>query len=48
MRSVQAIADRAVLLDKETRGVSAVGTPEQLRKHPPTAFADIFFNGGMR
>ena len=45
MRSVMSIGDRAVLLDKDTKGVAAIGTPDQLKQSPPGTFADRFFNG---
>jgi phospholipid/cholesterol/gamma-HCH transport system ATP-binding protein len=43
MRSVFSIGQRVMLLDKDRRGIAAIGSPEELRAHPPTPFAARFF-----
>jgi phospholipid/cholesterol/gamma-HCH transport system ATP-binding protein len=44
IHSVLSIGHRAVLLDASTRGIDAVGSPRELRAHPPTPFAGRFFH----
>ncbi len=43
MRSVFAIGQRVILLDKERRGIAAIGTPGELRSSPPSELAARFF-----
>jgi phospholipid/cholesterol/gamma-HCH transport system ATP-binding protein len=42
--SVFAIADRAIMLDKETRGIVAEGDPRTLQAHSDNAWVRRFFN----
>ncbi len=43
LASIEAIADRAILLDREVKGVVAEGTPAELRDHPTCDLARRFF-----
>jgi phospholipid/cholesterol/gamma-HCH transport system ATP-binding protein len=43
LQSIFAIADRVIMLDKETRGIIAEGTPQQLKDHPPNETVWRFF-----
>ncbi len=45
IRSVLSIAHRVLLLDKNTKRVSALGTPAELAHDPPTELAARFFEG---
>ncbi|MGE0432373.1 MAG: ABC transporter ATP-binding protein [Planctomycetota bacterium] len=40
--SIMAIADRAIMLDKQTRGMLAVGTPRELAAHKAAAVSHFF------
>lgn len=42
--SVFAIADRVIMLDKQTRGIIATGTPADLRDHSDNPWVHRFFN----
>jgi phospholipid/cholesterol/gamma-HCH transport system ATP-binding protein len=42
--SVYAIADRCIMLDKETKGIVATGKPEDLRDHSENRWVRRFFN----
>jgi phospholipid/cholesterol/gamma-HCH transport system ATP-binding protein len=44
LSSIYAIADRAIMLDKELKGILALGTPRDLRDHSENAFVRRFFN----
>ena len=44
--SIFAIADRALMLDAETRGLIADGPPEELRLHSENPFVRLFLNRG--
>ncbi len=44
LASIFAIADRVVMLDKEKRGVVAIGDPHELREHSDVPFVRRFFN----
>jgi len=44
LASIFKIADRCIMLDNETRGIIAEGSPEELRNHPPHPKVDAFFN----
>jgi phospholipid/cholesterol/gamma-HCH transport system ATP-binding protein len=41
--SIMSIADRAIMLDKETRGILAEGNPVQLRAHSDNPLVQRFF-----
>lgn len=41
--SIYAIADRVIMLDKETRGIVATGPPAELRDHSDDAWVRSFF-----
>jgi phospholipid/cholesterol/gamma-HCH transport system ATP-binding protein len=41
--SIFAIATRAIMLDQEIRGILAIGTPAELRDHPPHDKVRRFF-----
>lgn len=43
LQSIFAIATRAIMLDRETRGILATGTPAALRDHPPHDKVRQFF-----
>jgi phospholipid/cholesterol/gamma-HCH transport system ATP-binding protein len=42
--SIYAVADRVVMLDKQTRGIVATGKPDELRDHSDNLFVKQFFN----
>jgi len=42
--SIYAIADRVIMLDKETKGIIATGAPAELRDHSDNTFVRRFFN----
>ncbi len=42
--SIYAIADRVIMLDKETKGIIATGAPAELRDHSENTFVRRFFN----
>ena len=42
--SIYTIADRCVMLDKETKGIVATGKPEDLRDHCDNEWVRRFFN----
>ena len=42
--SIFAVADRCIMLDKQTRSVLAEGRPAELRDRPPNAAVRAFFN----
>lgn len=44
LASIFAVADRCVMLDKQSRGMLAVGRPADLRDNPPCAAVRAFFN----
>jgi phospholipid/cholesterol/gamma-HCH transport system ATP-binding protein len=44
LSSIYAIADRVIMLDKELKGILAIGTPRDLRDHSENAFVRRFFN----
>jgi len=44
LQSIFAIADRAIMLDKETRGIIAEGAPRQLKDQPPNEAVWRFFH----
>ncbi len=44
LSSIYAIADRVIMLDKELKGILALGTPRDLRDHSENAFVRRFFN----
>ncbi len=43
LQSIFAIATRAIMLDRDTRGILATGTPAELRDHPPHDKVRQFF-----
>lgn len=44
LASIFAVADRCIMLDKQSRGVAAAGRPSDLRDRPPNAAVRAFFN----
>jgi phospholipid/cholesterol/gamma-HCH transport system ATP-binding protein len=44
LSSIYVIADRVIMLDKELKGILAVGRPQDLRDHSENAFVRQFFN----
>jgi phospholipid/cholesterol/gamma-HCH transport system ATP-binding protein len=44
LASIFAVADRCIMLDKQTRGILAEGRPADLRAQPPNATVRAFFN----
>lgn len=48
LASIEKIADRVLMLDKETRGVAAIGTPEYLRDHCEIEWVRRFFRRESR
>ena len=42
--SIYAIADRAIMLDKQVKGIIAMGRPKELRDHSDNEFVHRFFN----
>ena len=42
--SIYTIADRCIMLDKEAKGIVAVGKPEELRDHSDNDWVRRFFN----
>ncbi|HEY8898940.1 MAG TPA: ATP-binding cassette domain-containing protein [Chthoniobacterales bacterium] len=42
--SIYAVADRVIMLDKETKGIIAEGRPEDLRDHSDVPFVRQFFH----
>ena len=44
LASIFAVADRCVMLDKQTQSLIAEGPPATLRDHPPNATVRAFFN----
>lgn len=44
LASLFVIADRCIMLDKQTRGILVEGRPADLRDHPPCATVRAFFN----
>ena len=42
--SIYTIADRVIMLDKETKGLIATGPPAELRDHSDIDFVRRFFN----
>lgn len=43
LASIYAVADRVIMLDKETKGIIAEGNPEELRDHSDNDFVRKFF-----
>lgn len=43
LASIYAVADRVIMLDKETKGIIAEGKPEELRDHSDNPFVRKFF-----
>jgi phospholipid/cholesterol/gamma-HCH transport system ATP-binding protein len=41
--SIFAIADRVIMLDKQEKGIIAIGDPEELRDHSPDPRVRQFF-----
>ncbi|HEY7166010.1 MAG TPA: ATP-binding cassette domain-containing protein [Candidatus Binatia bacterium] len=44
LASIFSIADRVIMLDKEEKGIVAMGTPEELRDHSPNPKVRQFFS----
>ena len=44
LASIFAVADRCIMLDRQTRGILAEGVPSELRERPPSAAVRAFFN----
>ena len=44
LSSIYAIADRVIMLDKELKGILAIGSPRNLRDHSENAYVRRFFN----
>jgi len=44
LASIFAIADRVIMLDKETKGIVAMGTPRELRDHSDNPWVRRFFS----
>jgi phospholipid/cholesterol/gamma-HCH transport system ATP-binding protein len=44
LASIEAIADRAIMLDKRSKGIVAEGAPATLRAHSDNAWVQRFFN----
>lgn len=44
LASIFAVADRCLMLDKQTKRILAEGPPAELRDHPPCAAVRAFFN----
>lgn len=44
LESILSIADRAIMLDKESKGIIAAGKPEELRRHSDNPRVRQFFN----
>ena len=44
LASIFAVADRCIMLDKQTRSLIAEGSPAHLRDCPPNATVQAFFN----
>ena len=44
LASIFAVADRCIMLDKQTRSILAEGHPAELRDRPPNATVRAFFN----
>jgi phospholipid/cholesterol/gamma-HCH transport system ATP-binding protein len=44
LSSIYAIADRVIMLDKELKGILAIGSPRDLRDHSENAFVRRFLN----
>jgi phospholipid/cholesterol/gamma-HCH transport system ATP-binding protein len=44
LASIFAIATRAIMLDREKKGILATGTPQELRDRPPHEFVRRFFH----
>jgi phospholipid/cholesterol/gamma-HCH transport system ATP-binding protein len=44
LSSIYAIADRVIMLDKELKGILAIGSPRDLRDHSENAYVRRFFN----
>ena len=44
LASIFAVADRCIMLDKQTRSILAEGHPAELRDRPPNAAVRAFFN----
>jgi phospholipid/cholesterol/gamma-HCH transport system ATP-binding protein len=42
--SIFTIADRVIMLDKEKKGIAAMGTPVELRDHSEIPWVRQFFN----
>ncbi len=47
LESISAIADRAIVLDTETKGIIAEGTPDYLKNECKINFVHRFFNREM-
>ncbi len=44
LASIYAVADRVIMLDKETKGIIAEGSPQDLRDHSDNEFVRKFFH----
>jgi len=44
LASIFAVADRCIMLDRQTRSLLAEGRPADLRDRPPNAVVRAFFN----
>lgn len=44
LASIYAVADRVIMLDKETKGIIAEGAPQELRDHSDNDFVRRFFH----
>ena len=47
LASIYTIADRVIMLDKETKGIIATGSPTELRDHSENPWVRSFFRGEM-
>ena len=43
LASIYTVADRVIMLDKETKGIIAEGDPKELRDHSDNEFVRRFF-----
>ncbi len=44
LESIFAVADRVIMLDKETKNIVATGDPQELKARPPTPWVGRFLN----
>jgi phospholipid/cholesterol/gamma-HCH transport system ATP-binding protein len=44
LSSINAIADRVIMLDGRTKSIIGEGTPQELRDHSPNPWVRQFFN----